>query len=74
MGLAPRAILRCRCCATVIASLTREEGTIRSFGVGLLALATVAAAGILLRYRRPVVGAKTGRFSTEVEALYAAGL
>jgi hypothetical protein len=51
-----------------------REARIRSFGVGLLALATVAAAGFLLRYRRASASARSGRKRSEVEALYAAGL
>jgi hypothetical protein len=51
-----------------------REASIRSFGVGLIALATVAAAGILFRYRRPIVIARPGLRRTKVDALYAAGL
>jgi hypothetical protein len=48
-----------------------REVAIRGFGVGLLALATLAAASLLLR-RRHVVGAGRGR--SIVDTLYAAGL
>ena len=52
-----------------------KEVPIRSFGVGLLALATVAAAGIFLRRRR-LAPAKVagGRTQTQVDQLYAAGM
>ena len=52
-----------------------REVSIRSFGVGLLALATVAAAtaaSLLLRRRRPAA-ATAGR-AKAVDPLYAAGL
>lgn len=49
-----------------------QGGLIRSFGVGLLALATVAAASFFLR-RRVVVTPTAGRQSA-IDALYAAGL
>jgi hypothetical protein len=48
-----------------------KEAAIRSFGVGLIALATMAAAGFLLRRRQHVIA---GRRSGEVDSLYAAGL
>jgi len=48
---------------------------IRSFGVGLLALATVAAAGIFLRRRRHAPARlSTGRTHTHIDQLYAAGM
>jgi hypothetical protein len=47
------------------------EVPIRSFGVGLLALATVAAA-VLLRRRHIVTSA--GRRGSLIDSLYAAGL
>ena len=47
------------------------EVQIRSFGVGLLALATVAAA-VLLRRRHTV--ATDGRRGSLIDSLYAAGL
>jgi len=48
-----------------------REAAIRSFGVGLIALATVAAAGFLLRRRQHLT---SGRRSGEIDSLYAAGL
>ena len=48
-----------------------KEAAIRSFGVGLIALATVAAAGFLLRRRQHVT---SGRRSRIIDLLYAAGL
>jgi len=50
---------------------THKEAAIRTIGVGLIALATVAAAGFFLRRRRHVAA---GRRSGVVDALYAAGL
>jgi hypothetical protein len=50
-----------------------REARIRNLGVGLIALATFAAAGLLLR-RRHVVAAGAGQRSGLVESLYAAGL
>jgi len=46
---------------------------IRSLGVGLVALATVAAAGFFLRRRRVFVRGGARRVSV-IDALYAAGL
>jgi hypothetical protein len=52
-----------------------REVRIRSFGVGLLALAAVAAAGFLLRRRRPAFTAAGRRSrSPDVRELYVAGL
>ncbi len=52
-----------------------KEVTIRGFGVGLLALATFAAAGIFLRRRRYVpVRIRGGRKQPTVDKLYAAGM
>jgi hypothetical protein len=52
-----------------------KEVTIKGFGVGLLALATFAAAGIILRYRRYVPERiKGGRKRPTVDKLYAAGM
>lgn len=48
-----------------------QGGRIRNFGVGLIAIAAFAAAGILLR-RRPRPLAQPG--VRRVDALYAAGL
>ena len=48
-----------------------REAAIRSFGVGLIALATVAAAGFLFRRRQHVV---SGRRAGVIDSLYAAGL
>jgi hypothetical protein len=53
-------------------SHSHKEVAIRSFGVGLLALATLAAASLLLRRRHVVAGAGRGR--SIVDTLYAAGL
>ncbi len=50
-----------------------KEARIRTFGVGLIALATVAAASLLLR-RRHVVAQGIGRETRLVDSLYAAGL
>ena len=55
--------------------LPLKEVTIRSFGVGLIALATFAAAGIMLRRRRYIpVRSKSGRRRPTVDKLYAAGM
>lgn len=52
-----------------------KEVCIRTFGVGLLALAALAAVGLLLtRRRRPAGAAHTGRRGREFDDLYAAGL
>ncbi|MEX0691268.1 MAG: hypothetical protein WD934_07210 [Gemmatimonadales bacterium] len=48
-------------------------GPIRTFGVGLLALAALTVAGVLLRRRRPVLVA-TGNREHLVDDLYSAGL
>jgi len=55
---------------------TQQEARIRNFGVGLVALATLAAAGLLLRGRRLVpIRLKRGRRREGmVDRLYAAGL
>jgi hypothetical protein len=50
----------------------REEH-IKNLGVGLIALTTFAAAGLLLRWRR-VVATDAGRRARLVDSLYAAGL
>jgi hypothetical protein len=52
---------------------SRREARIRHLGVGLIALATFAAAGLLIR-RRHVVTTGTGQRARLVESLYAAGL
>jgi hypothetical protein len=49
------------------------EARIRNLGVGLIALATFAAAGLLIR-RRHLITAGTGQQTRLVESLYAAGL
>jgi hypothetical protein len=52
-----------------------QEVSIRSFGVGLLALAAVAVAGLLLRRRRPALTtAGFGSRHRDVGELYVAGL
>jgi hypothetical protein len=52
-----------------------EEVSIRSFGVGLVALAAFAAAGFLLRRRRPALRAAGAGFKhRDVASLYVAGL
>jgi len=52
-----------------------KEASIRSFGVGILALATVAAASLLLRYRGLVPSGASGRRDRrKVDRFYAAGL
>lgn len=51
-----------------------KEVDIRTFGVGLLAIAALAMAGILLsRRRRPVLAATTPRRERQVDDIYAAG-
>ena len=50
-----------------------REARIRTFGVGLIALATFAAASLLLR-RRHVAAQAIGRETRLVDSLYAAGL
>jgi hypothetical protein len=49
-------------------------GTIRSFGVGLLALAAVAAAGYLLRRRTPTPAPAANRRYRDVDDFYEAGM
>jgi hypothetical protein len=56
---------------TVVGS--RREAHIRNLGVGLIALATFAAAGLLIR-RRHVITTGAGQRTRLVESLYAAGL
>jgi len=52
-----------------------SEVNIRRFAVGLLALAALAAAGLLLSRRRPALEAATAaRDRQPVDDLYAAGL
>jgi hypothetical protein len=47
---------------------------IRTFGVGLLAIAALAMAGILLsRNRRPVLVTAGGQRNPQVDDIYAAG-
>jgi hypothetical protein len=47
---------------------------IRTFGVGLLAIAALAMAGILLsRSRRPALVAAGGNRNPQVDDIYAAG-
>lgn len=51
-----------------------KEVDIRTFGVGLLAIAALAMAGILLsRRRRPFLAATTPRRERQVDDIYAAG-
>lgn len=50
------------------------EVRIRKFAVGLLALAAVAAAGLLLTRRRRAIPAPSYRNDAQVDELYAAGL
>jgi hypothetical protein len=51
-----------------------KEVGIRTFGVGLLAIAALAMAGILLsRRRRPALAATTPRRQRQVDDIYAAG-
>lgn len=51
-----------------------QEVRIRTFGVGLIALATLAVAGFLLTRRRVLVATAPGRRATAIDGLYAAGL
>ncbi len=52
-----------------------QEVDIRGFAVGLVALAALAAAGLLLTKRRPALQVSPGGESTGyVDDLYAAGL
>ena len=54
---------------------SNPEDPIRRFAVGLLALAAIAAAGILLTRRRPSLSAvRDDTTRKPVEDLYAAGL
>lgn len=51
-----------------------KEVRIRTFSVGLLAIAALAMAGILLsRSRRPAVVTAGGNGNPQVDAIYAAG-
>jgi hypothetical protein len=51
-----------------------KEVLIRTFGVGLLAIAALAMAGILLsRRRRPALIATSGRRTRQMDDIYAAG-
>ncbi|HLB36983.1 MAG TPA: hypothetical protein VJL31_10465 [Gemmatimonadales bacterium] len=51
-----------------------KEVCIRTFGVGLLAIAALAMAGILLsRRRRPALAATAPRRQRQVDDIYAAG-
>ena len=51
-----------------------KEVPIRTFGVGLLAIAALAVAGILLsRRRRPALATSTSRRNRQVDDIYAAG-
>jgi hypothetical protein len=51
-----------------------KEVPIRTFGVGLLAIAALAMAGLLLsRRRRPAVASATSRRNRQVDDIYAAG-
>jgi hypothetical protein len=51
-----------------------KEAPIRTFGVGLLAIAALAMAGILLsRRRRPALIANSGRRNRQMDDIYAAG-
>lgn len=51
-----------------------KEAPIRTFGVGLLAIAALAMAGILLsRRRRPALAATTSRRERQMDDIYAAG-
>ncbi len=47
---------------------------IRNFGVGIVALATIAAAGLVWRRRRLVSASGIPGVLRKVEALYTAGL
>jgi hypothetical protein len=51
-----------------------KEVCIRTFGVGLLAIAALAMAGFLLSHRRrPALAATTSRRERQVDDIYAAG-
>ena len=51
-----------------------KEARIRTFGVGLLAIAALAMAGILLsRRRRPAFAASTSGRQRQMDDIYAAG-
>lgn len=51
-----------------------KEAPIRTFGVGLLAIAALAMAGILLsRRRRPALVTNRGRETRQMDDIYAAG-
>lgn len=51
-----------------------KEAPIRTFGVGLLAIAALAMAGILLsRRRRPALVTNGGRRARQMDDIYAAG-
>jgi hypothetical protein len=51
-----------------------KEARIRSFGVGLLAIATLAVASFVLRRRRLSMALVPDRGKLGVDELYAAGL
>lgn len=51
-----------------------QEASIRTFGVGLIALAALATVGLLLRRRRPAPAGHPSRRVEQFEELYAAGL
>ena len=51
-----------------------KEVRIRTFGVGLIALAALAAVGLLLSQRTRIVPVAAGRRSGLVDDIYAAGL
>jgi hypothetical protein len=51
-----------------------EEARIRGFGVGLLAIATLAVASVVLRRRRLPMAIVPDRVKLAVDELYAAGL
>lgn len=51
-----------------------KEACIRSFGVGLLAIATLAVASIVLHRARVALATITGGDDSAVDELYAAGL
>jgi hypothetical protein len=51
-----------------------QEVRIRTFGVGLIALAALAAVGILLSRRNRVLPAAVDRRTGRVDDIYAAGL
>lgn len=52
---------------------SNEEARIRNFGVGIIAIATIAVAGLFFKRRRDVPTVLTGR-DQAVDQLYAAGL